>query len=112
QFKPSWTINAAAGYPVEQLIIAPQTQDRFETLALAYTPKNAHWDASVFAANEQYQGFRNRRAVGVEGRYLAPRASLVGVIDYDTQFHSLNTASASVSKRSWVCGAMISCSTG
>src|SRR5437660_264977 len=93
QFKPSWAINAAAGYPVEQLIIAPQTQDRFETLALAYTPKNAHWDASVFAANEQYQGFRNRKAVGVEGRYLAPRASLVGVIDYDTQFHSLNTAS-------------------
>src|SRR5438876_2040006 len=93
QFKPSWAINAAAGYPVEQLIIAPQTQDRFETLALAYTPKNAHWDASVFAATEQYQGFRNRRAVGVEGRYLAPRASLVGVIDYDTQFHSLNTAS-------------------
>src|SRR5207248_3810162 len=34
QFKPSWAINAAAGYPVEQLIIAPQTQDRFETLAL------------------------------------------------------------------------------
>jgi len=93
QFKPSWAVNAAAGYPVEQLIIAPQTQDRFETLALAYTPKSAHWDASVFAANEQYQGFRNRRAVGVEGRYLAPRASLVGVIDYDTQFHSLNTAS-------------------
>src|SRR5213082_2846446 len=93
QFKPSWAINAAAGYPVEQLIIAPQTQDRFETLALAYTPKSAHWDASVFAANEQYQGFRNRKAVGVEGRYLAPRTSLVGVIDYDTQFHSLNTAS-------------------
>jgi SPOR domain len=93
QFRPSWAINAAAGYPVEQLIISPQTQDRFETLALAYSPRNAHWDASVFAANEQFEGFRARRAVGMEGRYLAPRASLVGVVDYDTQFHSLNTAS-------------------
>ena len=93
QFRPSWAINAAAGYPVEQLIISPQTQDRFETLALAYSPRNAHWDASVFAANEQFEGFRARRAVGVEGRYLAPRLSLVGVVDYDTQFHSLNTAS-------------------
>src|SRR5438477_250507 len=43
QFKPSWAINAAAGYPVEQLIVAPQTQERFETLALAYTPPSAHW---------------------------------------------------------------------
>ncbi len=93
QFRPSWAINAAAGYPVEQLILTPQTQDRFQTLALAYAPKNAHWDASVFAANEQFQGFRARRAAGIEGRYLAPRVSLVGVIDYDTSFHSLNTAS-------------------
>jgi hypothetical protein len=93
QFKPSWAINAAAGYPVEQLVIAPQTQDRFETLALAYTPKNAHWDASLFAANEVFEGFRARRAVGVEGRYLASWVSLVGVVDYDTQFRSLNTAS-------------------
>jgi tetratricopeptide (TPR) repeat protein len=93
QFRPSWAINAAAGYPVEQLIIAPQTQDRFETVALAYTPKGAHWDASLFASNEMYQGFRARRAAGVEGRFLAPNVSLVGVVDYDTQFHSLNTAS-------------------
>ena len=93
QFRPSWAINAAGGYPVEQLILAPQTQDRFETLALAYAPRGAHWDASLFAANETFEGFKARRAVGIEGRYLASNASLVGVIDYDTQFRSLNTAS-------------------
>jgi tetratricopeptide (TPR) repeat protein len=93
QFRPSWAVNAAAGYPVEQLILAPQTQERFETLALAYTPRSAHWDASVFAATDQFQGLRDRQAVGVEGRYLVPWASLVGLVDYDTRFRSLNTAS-------------------
>ena len=93
QFKPSWALNAAGGYPVEQLIVSPQTQERFETLALAYTPPNAHWDASVFAATQQFQGLRDRQAVGLEGRFLASRASLVAVVDYDTSFHALNTAS-------------------
>jgi tetratricopeptide (TPR) repeat protein len=93
QFKPSWALNAAGGYPVEQLIVSPQTQERFESLALAYTPPNAHWDASLFAATEQFQGLRDRQAVGLEGRFLASRASLVTVVDYDTSFHALNTAS-------------------
>src|SRR5438094_4151831 len=93
QFKPSWAVNAAAGYPVEQLILAPQTQERFETLALAYTPPSAHWDGAVFAATQQFQGLRDRQAVGLEGRYLAARASLVAVLDYDTAYRSLNTVS-------------------
>ncbi|HTD10923.1 MAG TPA: SPOR domain-containing protein [Steroidobacteraceae bacterium] len=93
QFQPSWAVNAAAGYPVEQLILSPQTQERFETLALAYTPPNAHWDGSVFAATQTFQGVRDRDAVGFEARYLAARASLVTVVDYDTAYHSLNTAS-------------------
>ena len=93
QFKPSWAINAAAGYPVEQLIVAPQTQERFETLALAYTPPSAHWDGAVFAATQRFQGLRDRQAVGLEGRYLASRASLVAVLDYDTAYRSLNTVS-------------------
>jgi len=93
QFRRSWAINAAVGYPVEQLILAPQTQERFETLALAFTPPGAHWDASVFAATQDYQGLRDRQAVGCEGRYFTSVASLVGVLDYDTWYHSLNTAS-------------------
>ena len=93
QFQPSWALNAAAGYPVELLTVSPQTQQRFEMLALAYTPRNAHWDASVFVTMQDFDGLTDRQAVGLEGRYLAGRASLVSVIDYDTFYHSLNTAS-------------------
>ncbi|MBS0365037.1 MAG: SPOR domain-containing protein [Proteobacteria bacterium] len=92
-FKSAWSLNAAAGYPVEQLILAPQTRERFETLALHYAAPGRHWDGSIFAATEQFQGFKDRRAVGLEGRWLVSTASLVGVVDYDTFYHSLNTAS-------------------
>jgi tetratricopeptide (TPR) repeat protein len=94
QFKPSWSLTAAAGYPVEQLILAPQTQERFETVALGYAPPGAHWDGSIFATTEEFEGYKDRQAVGVQTRFLAQNASLVTVIDYDTFYHSLNTASA------------------
>jgi len=93
QFRPSWAINAAAGYPVEMLQLSPQTEDRFVTLALAYTPPGAHWDASVFVATQRTEDLIGRKAVGADVRYLASNVSLVSVLDYDVFYHSLNTAS-------------------
>ncbi|MBS0579516.1 MAG: SPOR domain-containing protein [Proteobacteria bacterium] len=93
QFKPSWTLNAAAGFPVEQFNLSPQTQERFQILALGYTPPGAHWDASVFAALQQFGGLTDRQAIGGSLRYLATNMSLVSVVDYDTFYRSLNTAS-------------------
>jgi tetratricopeptide (TPR) repeat protein len=93
QFRPSWAVNAAVGYPVDLLTVSPQTAQRFETLALAFTPRNAHWDGSIFVASQEFDGLTDRHAVGFEGRYLAPHLSLVTVVDYDLFYHSLNTAS-------------------
>lgn len=93
QFKPAWSLDASAGYPVEQLILAPQTQERFETLALHLAPPGAHWDGSIFATSAEFQGLKDREAVGFETRYVGSIASLVTVVDYDTFYHSLNTAS-------------------
>lgn len=93
QWRPSWGINVSAGYPVEETTAGFQSARHFETVALAYTPPGAHWDASVFAGTQQYDGLRDRQAVGFEGRYLASFLSLIGVVDYDTFYRSLNTAS-------------------
>ncbi len=90
--KPSWAIDAAAGYPVELTTDAPKTQRRFESLALDLTPPGARWDGSLFVTAQTFYGLRDRRAAGLEVRYLAPRASLVGLADYDLSFHSLNAA--------------------
>lgn len=92
QWRPAWGINVAAGYPVELTTSSPQTRRRFESLALALTPPGAHWDGSLFATVQTLDGLRDRQAVGVQGRYLASRASLVALADYDTSFHSLNAA--------------------
>jgi hypothetical protein len=89
---PGWTLNAAAGYPVEQTRESVQTRERFESLALAYAPAGRHWDGSLFAAAQQFDGVRDRRAAGFEARYLTSRASLIGFVDYDVSFQSLNVA--------------------
>ncbi len=93
QWRPAWGINVTAGYPVEETTAGFNTGRHFETVAVAYTPPGAHWDASAFAATQQFDGLRDRQAVGLEGRYLSSFASLIGVLDYDTFFHSINTAS-------------------
>jgi hypothetical protein len=93
QFQPSWAIDAAAGYPTDLTTTAPQTQRRFQSLSLLYAPRNAHWDCSIFVVDQEYDGLNDRQAVGFEGRYLASRGSLVALVDYDTFYHSLNTAS-------------------
>lgn len=92
QVRPAWALDAAAGYPVVLTTDAPRTQRRFESLALALTPPGSRWDGSVFATMQTFYGLHDRRAGGFEFRYLAPRASLVGLADYDVSFHSLNAA--------------------
>jgi tetratricopeptide (TPR) repeat protein len=92
QWRPAWGIDVAAGYPVDLTTASPQTRRRFESLALTLTPPGAHWDGSVFATAQTLDAVRDRQAVGIQGRYLAPRGSLVALADYDTAFHSLNAA--------------------
>jgi hypothetical protein len=93
QWRPAWGINFTTGYPVEQTYASVRSDRRFEAVALAYSPPGAHWDASLFAALEQFDGIRDRQATGFEARYLASHGSLVLVVDYDTFYRSLNTAS-------------------
>jgi hypothetical protein len=93
QFRPTWDLTATVGYPVERTDASVQTARRFETLSLSYAPTGAHWDASVFASAQTFEGFTDRRAVGMEARYLVPKLSVVAIADYDTFFKSLNAAS-------------------
>jgi tetratricopeptide (TPR) repeat protein len=93
QFTPSWALNLAGGYPVDLLTIAPQTGQVFEMAAIAYTPRNAHWDGSLFVTNQTFDGVTDRRAVGLNGRFLSSHATLSAVLDYDIFYHALNTAS-------------------
>ncbi len=92
QFRPAWSVNVAAGYPVLQTNQTPQTDRHFETVALAYARPGSHWDGDVFASTQQFDGFRDRQAVGMDARFLTTWLSLIGLLDYDTTFHSINAA--------------------
>jgi hypothetical protein len=90
QLFPSWTLRASAGMPVEISESGIDSQNRFQALALAYGPELGHWNTSLFVNREQFDGVRDRQAVGAEFQYFVPTRSLVSYVDYDTQFHSLN----------------------
>ncbi len=90
QIVPAIGVNLSMGYPIEQTSAGIQKQNPFWELAIPYTPPGAHWDASVFFTQQLYEGFRDRQAVGLNGRLLLPHASLTGLVDYDVFFNSLN----------------------
>jgi hypothetical protein len=92
QWRPAWALNFTAGYPVERTDQGIGTGRKFWAVAVPYTPVGKHWDASVYYTQWMFDGLKDRRAVGFQGRVLLPQASLTGIVDYDTFYRLLNTA--------------------
>jgi tetratricopeptide (TPR) repeat protein len=92
QFRRNWSFEGNVGMPVESVLEGPLTARRLETLGLGYSSLDARWHASTFFAAQQFDGRRDRQAVGGQVSYFAARASLLGLIDYDTSYHSFNAA--------------------
>jgi tetratricopeptide (TPR) repeat protein len=91
-FAPSWSVRATAGTPVENSGDGLETDRRFETLALDFGPVLSHWDTSVYITQQKNDGLKDRQAVGTQVQYARPGASVVGYVDYDTGYQSLNAA--------------------
>ncbi len=92
QIIPSLGLNVAAGYPVEQTNGGIQSKRNFWAVAIPYARPGAHWDASIFFAQQRFDGYTDRRGAGLEARILLPRSSLTALLDYDVYFKSLNAA--------------------
>jgi hypothetical protein len=92
QIIPSLGIDVAAGYPVERTNGGIDKQRNFWSIAIPYAPPGAHWDASVFFAQQRFDGLTDRRGTGFEARLLLPRSSVTVLYDYDVYFKSLNAA--------------------
>ncbi len=102
---PRFTINATYGYPVDTVREGPQTGRTFAGLSLDMGTFAQSWDFSTYVINQKIDGQVDRRAVGLETRYFRPGRSLIGLIDYDTYFKSVNniTLIGSLSlPRSWM----------
>ena len=92
QIVPAWGINVSAGYPVERTNVGIRRERSFWAVAIPYTPPGAHWDASVFFAQQRFEGETDRRGTGMAARLLLPKGSLTALVDYDIFFKSLNAA--------------------
>ncbi len=92
QMLPSLGLNVAAGYPVEQTNGGIERQRSFWAVAIPYARPGSHWDASIFFAQQRFDGLTDRRGTGFEARLLLPRSSLTVLYDYDVYFKSLNAA--------------------
>lgn len=89
---PGWTARGTVGSPVLNAQDSLDTRRRFETLALDYGPELAHWSSSFYVTRQTVDGLRDRQAVGTQWQYFVPGRSVVSYVDYDTQYHSLNSA--------------------
>jgi hypothetical protein len=89
---PRVTINTTFGYPVDVLNEGVRTNREFVGIAADFGTLFRSWDFSTYAIEQKYNGATDRRAVGVETRYFQPGRSLIAMIDYDTFFKTLNSA--------------------
>jgi hypothetical protein len=87
---PAWRINAIAGEPVEFIEI--DSRRRFFGLNTDFSLSGSRWSGNAYAFHQTVDDIADRQAVGLELRYLTNGVSLFSLLDYDTLFHTLNTA--------------------
>lgn len=86
------SLSTTIGFPVESTHDAPSTDRRFIGVAAGFGPFDDSWDLSAFAVAQQYSGEVDRRAIGLEARYFVPGRTLVGLLDYDVAYGTVNSA--------------------
>jgi hypothetical protein len=93
-WKPSrrLRVNLVAGLPVDRSSEGFSTNRQFAGLSVDIGTKGGHWDYSLFAIQQEYDGQLDRQAVGGEVRYFKDGTSLVGLVDYDIHYQALNSA--------------------
>jgi tetratricopeptide (TPR) repeat protein len=87
---PVWRVNAMAGEPVEYTEF--DSQRRFYGLNTDFSLSGGRWSGNLYIVRQTVDDIADRQAAGMELRYLADGVSLFSLLDYDTLFHTLNTA--------------------
>lgn len=90
--RPALRVNLLAGSPVETTTDAPDTGRRFLSLSANWSGWIDGLEISPFLIDQTFDGIPDRRAAGTEVRWFRPGRTLVGLIDYDIDYHALNMA--------------------
>ncbi|MDX8411840.1 MAG: SH3 domain-containing protein, partial [Mariprofundaceae bacterium] len=92
QLTPLSRVNLVAGYTVESSRVTHLASNNyFYGAQVELGPFFKAWNFSAFGIRQKIDGIVDRQAIGGEFRYLQRDRSLVGLIDYDITYKTLNT---------------------
>ena len=81
------------GYPVRSSRDnSVDTSTNFYGLGLDVNDIFTKWDATFYAIQQTRSGISEREAIGTEARTVSPTHSIFTLLDYDTSYSELNTA--------------------
>jgi len=90
QALPRFKLNLMSGYPVESTRKPFATDRQFISLSANWSGWIDGLEISPFLISQTYDGMGDRQAVGGEVRWYAPGRTVVGLVDYDIDYGSLN----------------------
>jgi tetratricopeptide (TPR) repeat protein len=93
QLRPDVKLNVMGGFPVYLSSDSLETDRVFYAASVDLNDLFAGIDTSFFFNTQSIDGVEDRQAVGTELRYFDGARSLVGLVDYDIGFGTLNTLS-------------------
>ncbi len=89
---PSLRLNLIAGSPVESTSESFSSARQFISLGANWSGWIEGLEISPYLINQTHEGVADRRAFGSELRWFRPGRTLVGLLDYDIDYNSLNMA--------------------
>ncbi len=89
---PTLRLNLMAGSPVDSSGESFSSDRQFVGVSANWTGWIEGLEISPFLIDQTYDGVADRRAVGTELRWFRPGRTVVGLFDYDIDYHALNMA--------------------
>jgi hypothetical protein len=87
-----WRLGLVGGSLVESTYDAPSSDRQFVSVSANWSGAVDGLEIGPYAIDQTYQGLPDRRAVGANLRWFGTRGTLVGLLDYDTDFGAVNMA--------------------
>jgi len=83
-------VRYAVGSPMRSTRDGVDSDRVFNGLALDFNGADDRWFLSLYGLYQSFDGELDRRALGVESRYLGDSITAYSLVDYDTYFDKLN----------------------
>jgi len=93
RISPKWKLNAVTGFPVAISSSNQLNTDKvFYGGSLDIGTFDKYWNGTIFLIKQTAYDIDDRTAIGAELRYLNPKLTVFGLLDYDIDYNTVNIA--------------------